>query len=175
MHPSLRGEVAVRKGLWVAEGVGFSGKSTLHPEIVAIKGLMMIAPSCNFIQGFEKYNIIHKLFSIEKPLLGKSVSTHSVLLYDMIAHLMLLPQGWLSCSLERVQGNSLQCTTHCLQLQTLASEQSSFLCFGVIQNSHCLVAMSFSHRAYITLISLQYNWSLACTLGGVYILPCEPN
>ena len=32
---------------------------------------MMIAPSCSFIQGFEKYNIMHKLFSIEKPVLRK--------------------------------------------------------------------------------------------------------
>ena len=47
----------------------------------------MIALSCNFIEGFEKYNIIH----------AQAVSTSKAGFYTVqcntIVHLMLLPRG----------------------------------------------------------------------------------
>ena len=63
----LRSEEAVRKGLWVAEGVGFSGKSTLHPEIVAIKGWWWYRAKLQLHSGLWKiqYNTLYKLCSTE--------------------------------------------------------------------------------------------------------------
>ena len=90
---------AVRRGLWVAEGVGYSGKSTLHPEIVVIKGWwwysLQVATSFSPLK-----NWLHSVqcYPTEEQDKGMFFSMHCWTVHDCTFD--AATPGWLSSSLE---------------------------------------------------------------------------
>ena len=115
----LRSEEAVRKGLWVAEGVGFSGKSTLHPEIVVIKGwwwYRQVATSFRALKNTILYTM--------QVVLNWTLRFYTVCCCMISLHIWCFYPEDDSAPPKRVEGNSLLSTVPLLKLQTIASYQS---------------------------------------------------